>query len=133
MSLGTLPGGGLMKRIKNLLLIAVLAFAVLGGWRAGSCELADLELQEDMLDLATQTGSYRYATGPRSDEDYREAVIRDAREHDIQLEPSQVTVRRTGSGTTSRMYLAADYTEPVTLAGHSFTLHFTPTSEKKLF
>ena len=75
-----------MKRIKTLLVIAVLAFAILGGWKAGSCELANIELQEDMLDLASQAGSYsRFATGPRSDDDYREAVVRDALNHDIQF------------------------------------------------
>ena len=123
-----------MKRIKTLLLIAVVAFAVLGGWRAGSCELAYLELQEDMLNLSSQVGSYsKYATAPRSDEEYREAVVRDAREHDIQLKGSQVTVRHPDSGPTSKVYLAADYTEAVTVAGYSFTMHFTPNSQRNLF
>ena len=123
-----------MKRIKTLLLIAIFAFAILGGWKAGSCELANIELQEDMLDLASQVGSYsRFATEPRSDDDYREAVVRDALSHDIRLKGSQVTVRHTDSGNTSKVYLAADYTETVTVAGYSFDLHFTPTSDKKLF
>ena len=41
------------------------------------------------------------------------------------------TVRRTDSGETSSLYLAADYTAPVNLAFFSFNLHFTPSSDGK--
>ncbi len=123
-----------MKRIKTLLIISVLALAALAGWKVGACELANVELQEDMLDLATGVGGYsKYATAPRSDDDFRDAVIRDAREHDIQLQPSQVTVRRTGSGQNAPLYLAADYQVPVDVLGYAFVLHFNPSSEQKVF
>ncbi len=122
-----------MKRIKNLLIIAVLAFAVVAGWDAGSCELAKMELQQDMLDLSKGVNSYSNYSAPLSDDGLREAVIRKAREHDIRLEPSEVTVRRSGDGAATRVYLAADYTVPVTVLGYSYVLHFTPSSDKRLF
>ncbi|HVP43387.1 MAG TPA: hypothetical protein VMS96_08130 [Terriglobales bacterium] len=125
-----------MKRIKTLVVVAVLAFAALAGWKVGTCELANMELQEDMLNLASGVGgSYAKYNSPHTDEDFREAVIRDAREHDIRLQPSQVTVRHTGSGSgqDSTLYLAADYRVPVDVLGYSFVMHFTPTSEKRLF
>lgn len=122
-----------MKRIKTLALLAVLAFAGLGGWKVGLCEFDNMQLQADMLDLASGVGSYSSYSTPRSDEDFRQAVIRKALEHDIQLQPAQVMVRRSTSGTTSTMYLAATYTEPVNLPYYSFELHFHPTSEKRVF
>jgi len=122
-----------MKGIKTLVVLVVLAFAVLAGWKAGSYEVANLEFQGDMADLSTQNNGYsRYAVH-RSDEDFRKAVILDAREHDIALQPSQVTVRRMGPETNPTMYLAAEYSVPVDVLGYTFTMHFNPTSEEKLF
>lgn len=120
----------LMKRIKSMMVIAALALAALAGWQAGSSEVANMELQEDMHDLASQVTTYNKYSVARSDDDYREAVIRRAENYDIQLKPSQVTVQHRGDGL---MYLAADYRVPVTLPGYSFVLHFTPSSAKKVF
>lgn len=122
-----------MKRVKTLLILAVLAFGVAAGWQAGSSELANAELQEDMTDLASQVGAYSNYAVQRSDDDFREAVIRKAEDHDIQLRPSQVTVTRTGSGMTSKIYLAADYNVPVQVLSYSYVLHFTPNSRDKRF
>jgi hypothetical protein len=122
-----------MKRIKTLLVLAILVFSVVAGWKAGSCEVEYMALQADMLDLSKSVNSYSNYSTPRSDDDFRQAVIRKAQDHDILLEPSEVTVRRNGSGATSTMYLAADYSVPVDVLGYSFVMHFTPTSEKKLF
>ena len=122
-----------MKRIKTLLLVAVLAYAGLAAWKAGSCELQNLQLQQDMLDLSKQAGVYTNYSTLRSDDDFRDAVIHKAQDHEIRLDASQVVVRHTGSGGAAKMYLAATYTEPVDLPGLSFELHFHPTSENKLF
>ncbi|MGB9104075.1 MAG: hypothetical protein WCC59_04890 [Terriglobales bacterium] len=122
-----------MRRIKIIVVTAVLALAVVAGWRVGSCELANTRLQEDMHDLASQAGTHIGYIPPRSDDDFRDAVIRKAIEHDIKLEPYQVTVQRTDSGMTSTIYLAADYRVPVNLLWLSFLLHFTPSSAKKAF
>ena len=119
------------KRIKTLMILAVLSFVGLGGWKAGLWEFDNMQLQADMLDLASGVSSYSSYSLPRSDEDFRQAVIRKALEHDIQLQPAQVTVRRTTNGNNQIMFLAATYSEPVNLPYYSFELHFHPTSEKK--
>jgi len=121
-----------MRKIKAILIIAVLGFAALAGWRVGYSEVANLELQEDLHDMANQS-SFRFGNvaSTRSDDDYREAVVRKASEYDITLKPSQVTVRRPDTGTT--LYLAADYSVPVNLPRYSFVLHFSPASDKKAF
>ena len=122
-----------MKKIKNIVMAAALALAVLVGWKAGSSELANMELQEDMQDLASGVGAYTKYAVVRSDEDLRQAVIRKAEDHDIALTPDEVTVQHRGDGANPTTYLAADYRVPVTLPGYSFVLHFTPSSTKKMF
>ncbi|MGI9101982.1 MAG: hypothetical protein ACR2IF_06015 [Terriglobales bacterium] len=119
-----------MRPIKVIIGIAVLAIGISTGWRVGSGEVANIELQSDMRDLASQSRNYIRYTPPRSDDDFRDAVIHMAKEHGIELDPTQVTVERPSPGT---MYLAADYRLPVELPWFSFVMHFTPSSEKDSF
>jgi hypothetical protein len=119
-----------MRRITIILGIAVLVLMVLVGWQVGSWELANMNLQEEMQDLASQAGTHVGFVPPSSDEEVSHAIIRRAREHGIELKLTQVTVRRTNPGEKSTLYVAADYTVPVSLAFFSFKLHFTPSSDK---
>jgi ABC-type sugar transport system substrate-binding protein len=119
-----------MGKVKLILGLAVLALAIIAGWQMTSCELANLEFHEDLRALAAQIGSRIGLTPPSTDEDFRSAVIRKAEEHEIQLEPEQVTVQRTGTDEAPIIYLAADYKVRVKLLGFSFTFHFTPSSAK---
>lgn len=120
----------MMGKVKLILGLAVLALAVIAGWQITSCELANLGLREDMRDLAAQVGS-RIGLPPQStDEDFRRAVIHKAQEREIQLEPGQVTVQRTGSDEAPIIYLAADYKVRVKLIGFSLTFHFTPSTAR---
>jgi ABC-type sugar transport system substrate-binding protein len=121
---------GKSKLILLLALLAVLVLAGVAGWRIAACALADFELRQAMRDLAAQVPSRIGLTPQSTDEDFRIAVVRSAQEHEIQLEPAQVTVRRTGTHEAPIIYLAADYTVPATLLGFSFTLHFAPSSAK---
>ena len=117
-----------MVRIKTVIVAAIVGVAVLGGWRAGMDEVANLELQQDMKDLVGQSHNYVRYTPPRTDDEYRAAVVRKAHEHDIPLTADEVKVTHQSSGTNSDPVLAADYSVPVHLPGYSFTLHFTPSS-----
>lgn len=122
-----------MRRIKIILLTALLALAVVMIWQVGSSEVANALLQGDMHDLASQVGVAATYSSPRSDEDFRAAVIRKAKDHGIDLKPEQVTVQRPDSGGNTPMYLAADYSVSVNLPYYSFVLHFTPSSDKQAF
>jgi hypothetical protein len=119
-----------MGKVKLILGLALLGLAAVAGWQIGSCELANLELQTDMRDIAAQGGSRIGLEALSSDDDLRNAVIHKAEEQGIQLEASQVTVQRTGSGKTLAIYLAADYQARVNLRLYSFSLHFTPSSAR---
>ncbi|HLW86526.1 MAG TPA: hypothetical protein VKR60_15020 [Candidatus Sulfotelmatobacter sp.] len=114
--------------MKVILGVAVLALAIIASYPVGSTELANRLLQDDINDLAAQLET-RTGYGPsKSDDDYRNAVVRKATEHGIDLQPNQVTVELSGSAQESTIYLAADYSVPVSMLGFRFHLHFNPAS-----
>jgi hypothetical protein len=119
-----------MGKAKLILGLAILGLAVVAGWQIASCELANIELQADLRDIAAQGGSRIGLEALHSDDDLRNAVIHKAKEYDIQLEPAQVTVQRTGGDKSWVISLAADYKARVNLVLYSFSLHFTPSSAK---
>ncbi len=120
-----------MQRAKIAFGIAALVLTTIAGWQFGACELANIQLKDDMHDLASQSGTYIGLSEPKSDEDFRKAVVKCARRYDIELTPDQVTVLRSGSGITATVYLAADYNAPIHLPGYVFTVHFTPASSPR--
>jgi hypothetical protein len=119
-----------MGKVKFVLGFAVLALAIIAGWQIASCELANLEFHENLRDLAAQGGARIGWASFSTDEELRDAVIREANKHEIQIEPEQVTVERTGTPPSQIICLAADYKARVKLPGFSFTLHFHPSSAK---
>jgi hypothetical protein len=68
-----------------------------------------------------------------TDPELIDAVIKKAQEHQITLAPENVTVQRIGTPGVLAVYVAADYSVPVSLPGYSFTLHFTPSSGNRGF
>jgi hypothetical protein len=120
-----------MQRLQIILVIAVVILVGSPVWQIGAWEVANMNLQEEMRDMASQAGARVGAVAPSSDEDLSRSIILKAKDHDIELQPAQITVRRTISGETSTLYLAADYTVPVNLLFVSFSLHFTPNSEQR--
>ena len=120
-----------MGKVKLIFGLAVFALVIIAGWQIASCELANAELAETLRDLSSQTGAHIGLLSFKTDEEFRDAVIREARTHEIQLQPEQVTVQRTGTAELLIIFLAADYKARVTLLpGFSFTLHFRATSAK---
>jgi len=119
-----------MGKTKLILGLAVLALAVAASWPLASCELANLELRADLRDIAAQNAARIGLASPSTDEDLRRTVVRAAKEYEIQLEPEQVILQRTGTAEAPILYLAVDYNVRVKLPGYSFTLHFTPSSAR---
>jgi len=113
---------------KLILGIAAVVLAVGGGWPIASCELANVELHEDLRDIAADKASKIGLAAPNSDDDLRSAVVRAASEYGIQLEPEEVTVRHTGTVELPSLYLAADYKMRVRPLGVPFVLHFGTSS-----
>lgn len=122
-----------MGKVKLILGFALMALAVMFVWQIAAAELANFELQDDLQDLAALTGARIGLAAPSTDDDLRGAVIRKAKAYEIELDPKQVMVQRTGTAEAPVLYLAADYEVSVNLPGYSFTLHFTPSGRKKGF
>lgn len=93
-----------MGKVKVIAALAVLLLAVIAGWQIGSRELANLELQSDLRDLAAEVGTRIGLDARSTDEEFRNAIIHKAEGHNIQLEPGQVTVIRSGAGEDSTVY-----------------------------
>jgi hypothetical protein len=89
-----------------------------------------VELRDDLHDLSSQVSAKIGLMDFKTDNDFRDAVIRKAERYDIYLQPEQITVRRSGTVKDPVVYLAADYQTRVRVLGYSFTLHFTPSSEQ---
>ena len=122
-----------MKSVKVIVLLAIFGVGLTTAWKVGASEIANIEFQGDLHDLSTQVGIRIGHYTPWSDDQFRAAVIRKAQDEGIALQPEQVTVQRSQSGTAETMYLAADYDKKITLPGYSFVMHFNPSSTKSSF
>lgn len=91
-------------------------------------EMNNYSFQDDLREVAMMG-----ATSRQSDDDLRTAVLTKAKGHDILLAPEQVVVTRIGTPGAPAVYVAADYSVPVSLPGYNLTLHFTPSSGNKGF
>jgi hypothetical protein len=118
-----------MTKLKIVLGLLVVALGLGLAWRAGSAELANTELQDDLVDMAAQLGQQSGLEGPRSDEELRAIVMRKAGKYGIHLRADQVTVRQDWD--RKYLYLAADYDARIGLPGFSLARHFTPSSANK--
>jgi hypothetical protein len=112
-----------MRKVQGILCLAALVLAATTGWRYGVCILANIELRDDMQDILSlpRIG----LTEARSDEGFRQLVLQHAKKYGIELNPEQITVRRSGPD-DKELYLAADYTRLIHVPGMTFTLHFDP-------
>lgn len=116
-----------MGTIKALVGLLAIIAAVYCGFQIIPPMLANYSFQDDLKNIAMEGGA-----NPReTDEQLQSAVIAKAHAHDITLAPEQVTVQRIGTPGILAVYVAADYSVPVSLPGYSFVLHFNPSSGNK--
>jgi hypothetical protein len=119
-----------MHTVKIVLGIGLILFVGMAAMQIGEAEVANLDLREDLHDIASQAGVRIGMISAMSDEELAADIIRKAQEHGIQLAPDAITVRRESAGKDAQVRLAADYTVPVKLMFFSFSLHFAPSSDK---
>lgn len=120
-----------MKKIKMVLGLAAFYFLFSAGWQIGACELANIELKDDLQDIATQLGLRLGASDAASDDDLRAMVLRKADKYNIALAPEQVIVMRNGYGKNADIYLEADYSVPIYIPRFTFLMYFNPSSAHK--
>ena len=115
---------GTIKALVGLLLIGGLIYA---GFQIIPPELTNYSFQDDLKNIAMVGGANPHET----DQQLMDEVVKKAQEHQITLAPEQITVQRIGTPGAPAVYVAADYSVPVSLPGYLLTLHFTPSSGNK--
>jgi hypothetical protein len=120
-----------MKKFKIILGLAAFYFLFNAAWQVGACELANIELKDDLQDISTQLGVRLGASDTLSDDDLREMVLRKAEKYSIALSPAHVIVMRDGYGKDANIYLEADYSVPIYLPRFTFSMYFNPSSAHK--
>ncbi len=118
-----------MGTFKALIGFLVMVGVVYACFQIIPPELSNYSFTDDLKNIAMMAGA-----NPReTDDDISNAVIRKAQDHGIVLTPEQVAVKHIGTVGAPAIYVAADYSVPVSLPGYSLTLHFTPSSGNKGF
>jgi hypothetical protein len=111
---------------------AIVVFLLIGvaGWQVGSAEIANAELRDELHDVASKLDTRIGFSAPKSDDDYRNEIVRRAGKLGIALTTDQVMVERKGSGEAETISLAADYTVAIRMPGCAFAMHFSPSSDR---
>lgn len=80
-------------RIRTIIVVGLLALVltVIAVWQTAACELANVELRDDLHDLSAQVSARIGLVDFNTDKDFRDAVIRKAERYDIYLQPEQIT------------------------------------------
>jgi hypothetical protein len=115
-----------MATLKLIFVVAILGALVLVGVKVIPPYFANYELEDSIKSEAVQS---TYTT--RSEDDIREAVLKQARNLDISLTPKQVHISRVGGIGTGSLTIEADYSVPIELPGYSTTLEFHPSTKNK--
>ncbi len=118
-----------MGTIKALIGILVIVGMIYCAWQIVPPELANYSFQDDLRQIAMVGGANPHQT----DQQLMDEIVKKAQDHQITLAPEQVTVQRIGTPGAPAVFVAADYSVPVTLPGYSFSLHFTPSSGNRGF
>ena len=118
-----------MGTFKALIGFLAIVGAVYAGFQIVPPELNNYSFSDDLKSIAMMGGANAHQT----DQELVDSVMRKAKEHEIPLTPDRVTVQRIGTPGAPAVYLAVDYSVPVSLPGYSLTLHFAPNSGNKGF
>lgn len=115
-----------MATLRLILGFGVFAFLGLVAFKVVPPFFSNYQFEDAIKNEALQS---TYST--RSEEDVRNSVIKHARNFDIELNPKQVHVTRTGGYGSGILTIEADYSVPLELPGYSTTLEFHPSSNNK--
>jgi hypothetical protein len=118
-----------MGTLKATFGFLIIIGAIYAGFQVIPPEMGNYAFQDDLRNVALTAGANPHTT----DQDLMDSVIKKAQDHQIVLTPQDVTVQRISTPGVNAVYVAADYSVPISLPGYSFKLHFTPSSGNKGF
>jgi hypothetical protein len=112
---------GTVKALGGLLLVIAVIYCC---FQIIPPELTNYSFQDDLRNIAMVGGANPHET----DQEILDSIVKKAAEHQITLAPEQVTIQRIGTPGAPAVYVAAEYSVPVSLPGYNIVLHFTPSS-----
>jgi hypothetical protein len=115
-----------MGTLKMALGVGVIVLIVVLGIKLLPVYVNNFEFEDAIKNDALQS---TYST--KSEDEIRDAVMKHARDYDIELTPKQVHVSRNGSFGSGTLDIEVSYSVPVSLPGYSTTLEFHPSSKNK--
>jgi hypothetical protein len=118
-----------MGTIKAIVGFLVIIGCLYAGFQIAPPEMNNYSFEDDLKTVAMTGGANPHTT----DDELVAMVIKKAQDRQITLAPESVTVTRVGTVGAPAVYLAADYSVPVSLPGYTLNLHFTPSSGNKTF
>jgi hypothetical protein len=118
-----------MGTIKAIIGVVAIVGSIYAAWQIVPPELSNYSFQDDLRNIAMMGAANPHET----EQDVLNQVLKKAEDHQIVLTAEQVTVQRIGTPGAPAIYVAADYSVPVSLPGYTLTLHFTPNSGNKGF
>jgi hypothetical protein len=115
-----------MATLKLAFVLAILLALVVVGMKVIPPYFANYELEDSIRTEALQA---TYTT--RTEDDIRNAVIKEARKYEIVLTPKQIHITRTGGIATGTLSIEAEYSVPIELPGYSTIIQFHPSTQNK--
>jgi hypothetical protein len=119
-----------MKTVLLVAIVGLVGAVVVAACQVGSVYLANIELESDLKDLSSLTGTRIGLVDPRSTEQIRDQAIEHAAQHRIPLEPEQVNVERNGEGKDGTISISTEYDTNMNVFGVRWTIHFTAASSR---
>ena len=123
---------GLGKKILTLSFLG-LTIAGLIAWRVAACYIANAELKSDMRYLCRQLSVTTGLADPLTEDQLRDAVVKNAKDDGIELNRDQVTVEKTVTRTESTVHLAVDYDGKIDLFVLTMNPHFSLNSSDTVY
>jgi hypothetical protein len=117
---------GIIKAAVGFLAIAAV---VVGLFQIAPPMLANYSFSDDLKTVSMLDS----ANLQKTDEDVRNDVMRKVKEHDLPIEPKQITVQRINTPGLSAIFISVNYSVTINLPGYSFDMTFNPTTGNKGF
>jgi hypothetical protein len=115
-----------MATLKLIFGVAIIGAAILVGIKVIPPYFSNYEFED-----AVKTEALQSTYTSRSEDDIRDAVVKQAHTYDIELTPKQVHVTRTGSNGNGSLTIDVEYSVPLDLPGYSTTLDFHPSTKNR--
>jgi hypothetical protein len=115
-----------METLKLIFGVAIFGLVILVGIKVIPPYFSNYEF-EDAIKAEALNSTYT----TRSEEEIRDAVIKQAHSYDIELTAKQCHVTRTGGFGTGTTSIECDYSVPINLPGYSTDIAFHPSSKNR--